>query len=679
MSMLPQSNQEHSSNFFERQLQQLGGVARRKLLKKGAKIALKLAKKAAMKFAILLTKLLGWLASLIGLPVVIAGLIMVVVLIVISLSWTFLMSTGEGLEGEDKALHMAIKQAADSTVDMSNALERPYRVPEGLIAATAQLDVFKQKNMEKQVIEKMARALAPVFTYRQYDEWTEKQVDVCEDGVCKEGKVVRTSKMVTKLDHVEYWNGTTTFTYTAHITPWNKKVDTSYKTVKETVEKDKWFPVWVSPNITDIMLGSHYYDKNSKQYATLLAIQERQSAGIEGKPPNAIKVYIKKTVKEIVERKVKVEKITWTRKQYFTSSQSSTSDYAKLDSILNSFGLGIEDKKLIEANYLFTGGTIAYTEWLGYATGNWGGGAIGGIGYSGNIIPGAGVPPQFMPFYLGAEQVYGVHWYVLAAIHFVETTFSSSPHMISSAGAIGPMQFLPATWAGWSYNIGGGLVSSNVDITSIAVISRGGGYGVDGCKDGKADPWDNCDAIYSAAHYLSRNGYSTDPRGAIWHYNHADWYVNKVLKKAEEFKAAATYEGGGSIREQVATVGNKWIGHSVYVWGGGRNQYDISHGRFDCSAFVHWAFAQVGVDLGPLGSTSTETLNKKGTRVSINEAQIGDIIFFDTYKKDGHVGIYLGNGKFIGCQGSTGVAIVDINNSQYYKSRFSGHIRRVLP
>jgi hypothetical protein len=56
--------------------------------------------------------------------------------------------------------------------------------------------------------------------------------------------------------------------------------------------------------------------------------------------------------------------------------------------------------------------------------------------------------------------------------------------------------------------------------------------------------------------------------------------------------------------------------------------------------------------------------------------QPGDIVFFDTYKKNGHVGIYVGNGKFIGSQSKTGVAIADMS-SGYFKKKFNGVVRRV--
>jgi len=116
--------------------------------------------------------------------------------------------------------------------------------------------------------------------------------------------------------------------------------------------------------------------------------------------------------------------------------------------------------------------------------------------------------------------------------------------------------------------------------------------------------------------------------------------------------------------------------HSVYIFGGGRNQSDIARGRFDCSSFVHWAFKEVGVDLGPLNSTSTETLKHLGETVSPSDLKPGDLVFFDTYKTDGHVGIYIGNGKFIGAQTSTGVAIADMTQG-YWEESFNGRVKRI--
>jgi hypothetical protein len=130
--------------------------------------------------------------------------------------------------------------------------------------------------------------------------------------------------------------------------------------------------------------------------------------------------------------------------------------------------------------------------------------------------------------------------------------------------------------------------------------------------------------------------------------------------------------------KMIAVSGYLWINNSEYVFGGGRKQSDIDNGWFDCSSFVHWAYKQGGVELGTLSAVSTETLNMLGKKITLSEIQVGDLVFWDTYKKDGHVGIYVGSGKFIGAQSSTGVAIVNLDNS-YWKSKFSGHVRRILP
>ncbi|MEH7382661.1 NlpC/P60 family protein [Bacillus sp. JJ1533] len=128
----------------------------------------------------------------------------------------------------------------------------------------------------------------------------------------------------------------------------------------------------------------------------------------------------------------------------------------------------------------------------------------------------------------------------------------------------------------------------------------------------------------------------------------------------------------GSI-STVINAGYKYIGNSVYVFGGGRSAYDIANGRFDCSGFVHWAFSQAGVSVG----SSTSALRTQGTAVSVSDIKPGDLVFFNTYKTDGHVGIYIGGGKFIGSQSSTGVGIADMTHG-YWKNVFNGHVRRVM-
>ena len=95
----------------------------------------------------------------------------------------------------------------------------------------------------------------------------------------------------------------------------------------------------------------------------------------------------------------------------------------------------------------------------------------------------------------GRRPGYGIDWRVLAAINLVETGLGTNTH-VSSAGAVGWMQFMPATWRA---------------------------YGRDASGDGIADPYDPYDAIYSAANYLEAAGARTDIARAM-PYNHADWW-----------------------------------------------------------------------------------------------------------------------------------------------------------
>ena len=138
--------------------------------------------------------------------------------------------------------------------------------------------------------------------------------------------------------------------------------------------------------------------------------------------------------------------------------------------------------------------------------------------------------------------------------------------------------------------------------------------------------------------------------------------------------ATPTFVGTGNLNT-VINAGSHWNGGSNtrYKYAGGRTAHDIQHGLFDCSSFVSWAFSQAGVNV-PM---STNGLAVTGRRVSVSEMRPGDMVFFNTYKTNGHVGIYLGNGQFRGAQSSTGVAI-DSMNSSYWAPRFTGHVRRVI-
>ena len=153
-------------------------------------------------------------------------------------------------------------------------------------------------------------------------------------------------------------------------------------------------------------------------------------------------------------------------------------------------------------------------------------------------------------------------------------------------------------------------------------------------------------------------------------------YPNKVFQYAMEFRNAGLNQSSNQIIETVIEAGMKWVGKSPYVWGGGRTEADVIAGRFDCSSFVHYCYASAGIQLGDRASVVTFSLVNMGQKVDASEMRRGDLIFFDTYTVDGHIGIYIGDNKFLHDGTSTGVTVSEL--SGYYKEKFNGKVRRIV-
>jgi soluble lytic murein transglycosylase-like protein len=105
---------------------------------------------------------------------------------------------------------------------------------------------------------------------------------------------------------------------------------------------------------------------------------------------------------------------------------------------------------------------------------------------------------ELLAYYREAQRRFGVGWHVLAAVNFVESGFGRI-RTPSSAGALGPMQFMPPTWK--AYGFGGDVFHAR-------------------------------DAIIGAANYLRASGAPGDYWGALYNYNHSDSYVEAVLRYA---------------------------------------------------------------------------------------------------------------------------------------------------
>jgi hypothetical protein len=129
------------------------------------------------------------------------------------------------------------------------------------------------------------------------------------------------------------------------------------------------------------------------------------------------------------------------------------------------------------------------------------------IGVPNFVIDSFEIPPFLLPIYQACGTEYGIPWEVLAAINKIETNFGTNLN-VSSAGAVGWMQFLPSSWET---------------------------YGLDANGDGRKDPYNPVDAICAAAHYLKVAGGQKDLYGAILAYNHADWYAQEVLTYARAY------------------------------------------------------------------------------------------------------------------------------------------------
>ena len=132
----------------------------------------------------------------------------------------------------------------------------------------------------------------------------------------------------------------------------------------------------------------------------------------------------------------------------------------------------------------------------------------------------AATPGQLPATYLqlfqesAAKYCPGLSWTVLAAIGQIESADGTNVGP-SPAGALGPMQFLPSTWALWGID----------------------GFG----QTGPPDIMNPYDAVPSAARYLCAAGASQGSSGlapAIFAYNHAHWYVTEVLALAREYAAS---------------------------------------------------------------------------------------------------------------------------------------------
>ena len=130
-------------------------------------------------------------------------------------------------------------------------------------------------------------------------------------------------------------------------------------------------------------------------------------------------------------------------------------------------------------------------------------------------------PEVLLGYYREAEQAYGVQWQYLAAINLIETNMGRI-RGLSSAGAQGPMQFMPATWASY----------------------------------GHGDVNNPHDAILAAGRYLKAHGAPQNMSRAIYAYNPSNLYVRAVQLYAQQmFANQRAFLGYYSWQVYVQTIG----------------------------------------------------------------------------------------------------------------------------
>lgn len=220
---------------------------------------------------------------------------------------------------------------------------------------------------------------------------------------------------------------------------------------------------------------------------------------------------------------------------------------------------------------------------------------------------GSEVPANYVPWLEKAAVKYELGprgFSIVAAIHFVESDFGRSnlPGVHSGtnfAGAEGPGQFLQSSWET---------------------------YGQDADGDGVKDVYSIPDSIYGTANYMHLSGAPKDWHGAIFAYNHAEWYVEEVLEAAEKFGGHEVCSTPSIVSLGELPAGKlegieyvaRWIESKKihYCWGGGHGLKpgpSEGSGEFcppgtkglDCSGAVRWLLVLSGYP-DPGGLVSNE-------------------------------------------------------------------------
>ncbi len=151
----------------------------------------------------------------------------------------------------------------------------------------------------------------------------------------------------------------------------------------------------------------------------------------------------------------------------------------------------------------------------------------------------------------------------------------------------------------------------------------------------------------------------------------SDNYISYSSGSSGSHSTPSAPVNNGSKADQIISLAQSLMGKVSYDYGT-RNP---SRMIFDCSSFTEYVFEKYGVSL----KWGTRYQQNAGSYVSKSNLQKGDLVFFDTTNNGSinHVGIYIGNGKFIHNKPSADGVAIDNLNSGYWKNHYE-KARRVL-
>lgn len=250
----------------------------------------------------------------------------------------------------------------------------------------------------------------------------------------------------------------------------------------------------------------------------------------------------------------------------------------------------------------------------------------------------ADIPGDYLALYQAAALVCpGLDWPFLAAIGKIESDHGRSKLIgitegtQNSAGARGPMQFLQSTFDG--------------------VIAR---HPLPAAGKTPPSPWNKHDAIYAAAYHLCDEGAPKNIHKALFAYNHADWYVDKVLTQAARYRGIPA---GGSPASQPALAAVAFAQAQLgkpYVWGGDGD----FEGGFDCSGLTRAAYHSAGVTI----PRTAQTQHDFGAPLPSGTPLLpGDLVFFGTSRHTiTHVGIAISGTHMINAPYTGAVIRIDL-------------------